>query len=256
MPPVTLNFAFGPVETFFLIATRLLAALATSPVISTSGVPTPTKIGLGVFSALVLAPVVGHDPASAAVELSWSTVASEILVGTIAGFAATVVYTAVQFGAGLLDIQAGFALASVYDPTFGDSSAQIERFYRVFAALLFLETGAHHLLLQGMRELFVVVPLGTFNLTSLRLESVPDLLTGMFRVSLQLVLPVVAALLLADMALAILARVAPQFNIFAVGVPLKAGVAMGAILVTLPVLLPRLHFLFNTVASVFVAIAK
>ncbi|HEY3063073.1 MAG TPA: flagellar biosynthetic protein FliR, partial [Chloroflexota bacterium] len=71
-----------------------------------------------------------------------------------------------------------------------------------------------------------------------------------------LVFPVLVALLLTDIALAVLGKVAPQFGIFSIGMQLKVGVALGALVITLPLLMPRLHQLFTGVSAVSVAILK
>jgi flagellar biosynthetic protein FliR len=250
---MTLSLPIGPVEAFVLVATRVLAVLATSPVMSIKSVPAPARIGLGLLVALILLPVVGKD---AAVEVTWTAIASEALVGALAGFAATLVYAAIQLGAGLLDVQAGFSLGSIYDATFGTQGAVLERFYNALAALLFLQTDAHHLLLTALAQLFVVVPLGGFTLAKVRPDLLAAIVTGSFGVALELVFPVMAALLLADVALAILARVAPQFGLFSIGAQVKLALALGALIVTIPLLLPRVHALFEAMAATSVAILR
>ncbi len=254
--PFAMSLTIVPVEAFVLIATRLLAALSTSPVISARLVPGPARIGLGLFLALVMLPAVTADPSAPVVHLSWTTIAGEAVAGALAGFSSTVVYTAVQFGAGLVDVQAGFGLGSIYDPSLGGAGAVLERFYGALAAILFLEVNAHHALLLALRELFAVVPLGQFSLDLLQANSLVQIATGMFRVALQLVLPVVGALMLTDVAFAVLARVAPQFNLWAVGAQAKIMVALGALLVTLPVMLPRIQLIFSSATSVAVGVFR
>lgn len=255
-PPLAVAFPLATVETFLLVATRLLAALATSPVLGARVVPGPARIWLGLFLALVLVPVVAANPVSAAAQLSWSSIAGEAVVGALAGFAATLVYTAVQFGAGLLDVQAGFSLASVYDPTFGAAGSTLERFYGAFAALIFFQLNAHYLLLAALQQLFQVVPLGGFSPALLHPDVLAAIGGAMLRIALQLVLPVAGALLLADIALAILARVAPQFNVFAIGLQVKVALALVGLLATLPLLVPRLTSIFEAMASAAVGVVR
>ena len=250
---MTLTLPIGPVEAFVLVATRVLAVLATSPVMGLKTVPAQARIGLGLLVALILVPVVGKD---AVIDVTWTAIASEALVGALAGFAATLVYAAIQLGAGLLDLQAGFSLGSVYDATFGSQGAVLERFYNALAALLFLQTDAHHLLLTALTQLFVVVPLGGFTLDKIRPDLLATIITGSFGVALELVFPVMAALLLTDIALAILARVAPQFGLFSIGAQVKLALALGALIVTIPLLLPRVHALFAAVAGTSVAVLR
>ena len=75
-------------------------------------------------------------------------------------------------------------------------------------------------------------------------------------VALELVFPVMVALLLADIALAVLARVAPQFGIFSIGLQIKVALALGALLITMPLLMPRLHSLFAGMIGVSVAVLR
>jgi flagellar biosynthesis protein FliR len=254
--PSTLTLPVGTVEAFVLIATRVLAVLATSPVFGLRNVPVQAKLGLGLFTALILVPVISRDGLPAGVDVSWTTLASEALVGALSGFAATLAYTAIAFGASLLDFQAGFSMGALYDQTFGTQGAMVERFYSAIAALLFFQTNAHHLVIQALAQLFVVVPLGTFSLGRINPELLAQIAASSFVVALELVFPVMVALLLADVALGVLARVAPQFGIFQIGLQLKVGLALGALALTMPLLLPRLHALFSGMIGVSVAVLR
>jgi flagellar biosynthetic protein FliR len=254
--PYTLTLPIGPVEAFILIATRVLAVLATSPVMGLRTVPLQARLGLGLFTALLLVPVVAHDGLPSGVQVTWTVLAGEAVVGALSGFAATVAYTAIAFGASLLDLQAGFSLASLYDATFGTQGAILERFYSAIGALLFFETDAHHLVIQALVELFNVVPLGTFGPAMIKPDLLAQIAASSFVVALELVFPALAALLLADIALGVLSRVAPQFGIFQIGLQLKVGLVLAALALTMPLLLPRMHALFGGMIGVSVAVLR
>jgi flagellar biosynthesis protein FliR len=254
--PFELAIPLGPVEAFVLIATRVLSMLATSPVVSMRSVPTPARLGLGLFTALILIPVVSRGGLPAAIDVSWTAIAGEMLVGALAGFVATVAYSAIAFGASLLDLQAGFSMASVYDANFGTQGALLERFYSTLAALLFFQTNAHHMVIQALVQLFVIVPLGSFGPASIQPDKLATIAAGMFVVAIELIFPVMVALLLTDVALGVLAKVAPQFGIFSIGLQLKVGLALVALIVMLPLLMPRLDALFGGIVALSVAVFK
>jgi flagellar biosynthetic protein FliR len=254
--PTVLAIPIGPVEAFILIATRVLAVLATSPVIGLRTVPAHARLGLGLFTALILVPVLAKDGLPAGVDVNWTTLAGEAVVGALSGFAATLAYTAIAFGASLLDFQAGFSMASLYDQTFGNQGAILERFYSALAALLFFQMDAHHLVIQALAQLFVVVPLGTFSLSRINPNLLAQVAASSFVVAVELVFPVMVALLLADIALGVLARVAPQFGIFSIGLQVKILLALAALVVTMPLLMPRLHALFAGMIGVSVAVLQ
>jgi flagellar biosynthesis protein FliR len=252
--PFSFAIPIGPVEAFVLIATRVLAVLATSPVMALKNVPLQARLGLGLFTALILVPVVGKDGLPAGVDISWSALAGELLVGSLSGFAATVAYTAIAFGASLLDLQAGFSMASLYDASFGTQGAILERFYSTIAALLFFQTDADHYVIQALAQLFVVVPMGTFTLTKINPDLLAQITTSSVIVAIELVFPVLVALLLADIALGVLAKVAPQFGIFQIGLQTKVIIALGALILTMPLLIPRLHALFSGMIGVSIGV--
>jgi flagellar biosynthetic protein FliR len=254
--PFTLAIPIGPVEAFVLIATRVLAVLATSPIMGLKNVPLQARLGLGLFTALVLVPVIASSGLPAGVDVNWTTLAGEAVVGALSGFAATVAYTAISFGASLLDIQAGFSMASLYDSAFGTQGAILERFYSAIGALLFFQTDAHHLVIQALVQMFVVVPLGTFSLSRINPDLLAQIAASSFMVALELVFPIMVALLMADIALAVLARVAPQFGIFQIGLQMKVLISLVALLITMPLLMPRLHQLFSGMIGVSVAVLR
>jgi flagellar biosynthesis protein FliR len=254
--PYSLTLPIGTVEAFVLIATRVLAVLATSPVLGLKNVPVQAKVGLGLFTALILVPVVGKDGPPPGGDVTWAAIAGEALVGALSGFAATLAYTAISFGASLLDLQAGFSMASLYDATFGASGAVLERFYSAMAALLFFQTDAHHLVIQALVQMFSVVPLGTFSLSKINPELLARIATSSFVLAVELIFPVLVALMLTEIALGVLQKVAPQFGIFQIGMQIKVGLALGAIALTMPLLLPRLHALFSGMVGISVAVLR
>ena len=253
---MTLTLPIGGVEAFVLIATRVLAVLATSPILSVRSIPAQAKIGLGLFTALILTPVVAKDALPAGVDVTWTALAGEALVGALSGFAATLAYTAIAFGASQLDFQAGFSFAALYDSTFGTQGAILERFYGAIGALLFFQTDAHHLIIQALVQMFQLVPLGTFSVTQVNPELLAQIAASSFVIAFELVFPVLVALLLADMALGVLARVAPQFGIFQIGLQIKVGISLAAVALTMPLMLPRLHALFSGMIGVSVAVLR
>ena len=157
-----------------------------------------------------------------------------------AGFAITLIFFAAQLAATLIGLNAGFGFAATVDPFFDGGTGVIERFFSAFTMLVFVQFNGHHLFLAGLRDLFTLMPVGRVTLQLTQIDRLTDLFAGVFVAGVKMALPVLAALLLADLAMGILARVAPQFNLLAVGMPAKLLVGMAAMLVALPIILPRL----------------
>lgn len=238
------SFTASYTSRFLLALVRVLAALSLNPFLGAGRIPGMARVGLAIFVTVVLFPPGGPGPA---VEVGPSAVIGEALVGLAAGFAVTLIFFAAQMAAGLIGVNAGFSSAAIIDPFFDGGSGVIERFFSAFAMLVFIQINGHHLFLVGLRDLFDLIEVGSAQVPTGGPERVTALLAGVFVAGVKMALPVLAALLLADLALAILSKVAPQFNLLAVGIPVKLIVGLGALLVALPIILPRLIAVFRLV---------
>src|SRR4051812_8012928 len=151
------SFTAAYVTFYVLAAIRVLGAIAFNPLLGSARVPMAGRVGLGLFAMLVLFPVGG--PFEAPASVGPLEVASELLVGLMAGFAVTLVFGAVQFATGLIGVNSGFSFAQTINPVF-EHGGVIETFFTAFALLVFIEINGHHLFLIGLRELFDAVPVG------------------------------------------------------------------------------------------------
>jgi flagellar biosynthetic protein FliR len=247
------NLSGTYVSRFVLAAVRILAAIGVNPLLGSTRVPMPTRVGLGLFITLVLFPPGG--PGEAPVNVGPGEIAGELLVGLLAGFTVSIIFAAVQFAASFIGITGGFMFATTLDAHTDLGQNTLERFFSAFALVVFLQINGHHLFLAGLYELFGVVPLGGATLSGGTIEELAALSAGLFAAAVKMALPVVAALLLADVGLAVLARVAPQLNLFAVGLPAKMLIALGALVVALPVIQPRLEALIRALPLNMVGLA-
>jgi flagellar biosynthetic protein FliR len=83
-------------------------------------------------------------------------------------------------------------------------------------------------------DTFAWLPAGQGGVSRLPLESVTLLVAQSFVLGLRAAAPVVVALLLATLAIAVVARALPQLNVLALGLGLNALVAIAAIGVSFP----------------------
>ena len=247
-------FAFQAayVSHLVLAAVRILGAITFNPLLGSARVPVRARVGLGLFATLVLYPVGTPDLEPLAV--GPLEIAAELLVGLLAGFAVTLIFGSIQFAAGLIGINSGFSFAGTINPMFDQGGGVMETFFTSLALLVFVQINGHHLFLIGLMQLFEVVPVGEITRLPGSLDTLLALSSGLFSAGLKLALPVLAALLLADLALGLLARVAPQFNLFALEMPVKMLLGLVTLVVVLPVLVPRMAAIFRTLPATMMAL--
>ncbi|BCR06620.1 flagellar biosynthetic protein FliR [Desulfuromonas versatilis] len=222
-------------ELFLVCLARVGALMGSLPIFGTGTVPSQIRIGLALFTALVVYPVaepylprVALEPASLAVLLG-----AEAILGLMVGFTARLVFTAVELGGTIIGYQMGFAAANVFDPQNQRQVSLISQFQNMMAILIFLALDVHHLFFEAIVRSYAVLTPGSINLAG---EAVPFLmkLAGhMFSLGVQFSAPILAVLLLSGLVLGVLARVFPQLNVFLLSFPLNIGISFLVIGLTL-----------------------
>ncbi len=235
---------------FLLIFCRISAFFVVVPVFSTRSIPTTFKIGLSFFVALVVFSSGGTGIAVPQDLTYILLIAREALIGLLLGFIAYLMFMAIQTAGSFIDIQIGFGIANVIDPMTGTSAPVIGNFKYLIATLLFLSMNGHHYLLDAIVYSYKWVPIDNDLLIKMIDGSLSEFLVRTFAQSFilafQMSAPLVTALFLTDIGLAFLARTAPQYNVFVIGVPLKIIVG----LVLLLLLMPSLAVLFQNLFDI------
>jgi len=258
-----MTVSFAQFQMFLLAFTRITAMLIQVPVLGGRLIPNPVKIGLGLLVTLIMAPVamphlfpLSPETPSMPMIVLGAAIARELAVGLVAGFAATLTFGVLQMASEFMSSGSGFAAGRAFNPTFGGSGSSYDELFVLMTSLLFLVVNGHHLVLLAVQRTFVALPLNS-DFSQLGFVSGGDALKDAERVlslTMQLIgagamlaLPVMGTALLADLTLGLLARVAPQVQVFFLGMPLKVGLSLLVLAAVLAVITPLLRDILNTI---------
>ena len=221
-------------ETAILVLVRVSAMLALVPVFSQAQIPRLVRFGVGLLLALVILRTV---PVIAPLNgLGGLTVAilAQMFVGLVFGFVAFLLFTGIQFAGEIIDTQIGFAVVNIINPLTSQNVTVIGEFQLALATLLYLAADGHHALIAGIAASFKLVPLPFAGAPELVAGDVVRFFTQSLFIVFQIAAPVAVALFLVNIMLALMARVAPQMNVFIVGFPIQISVGLIMLIVTLP----------------------
>jgi len=245
-----MDFIQEALPVFLLIFCRISAFFVTAPVFSSRNVPNQFKIGLSFFVALIIYLSYGLSQRVPFDTHYILLIMREVLVGLVIGYCAVLFMAVINTAASFIDMQIGFAMANVIDPLSGQSSPIMGGFKYAVAILLFLIMNGHHYMLDAMFKSYEWVPLSNDVFQRIYDGSVSTFLVSTFAntflLAFQLAAPVVVALFLTDVGLGFLARTAPQFNVFVIGIPLKIIVGLAILLLVIPGLAYLFQQLFGT----------
>lgn len=233
---------------FFLALTRIMAILIHVPVLGGQLIPTQVRIALGLLLAAILIPWQPIPASAKAIELIPFAVAivREIALGTLVGFAADLTFGALQIAAELMGLSSGFAAAKVFNPALGDSGSAYDQLFLMVTFLVFLVTNGHHGVLLAIQKTFIAIPLNS-SLPAVAEDHLLLMTSQLITAGIQLALPVMTAMLLTDLVLALLARVAPQVQVFFLGMPIKIGVSLFLLALLFKVIGAPLTSLFQSI---------
>ena len=140
---------------------RVLALFTAAPVLSMRSVPVRVKVALAFLVAVAAqASLPEMPPVPLDSRAAFGAVVQQVLVGLSLGFAARVVFAAIEFAGELVGLQMGLNFAGFFDPTTGSQGTATSRFFGSIAALLFVCINGHLLLTLAVVRSFQTFPVG------------------------------------------------------------------------------------------------
>jgi flagellar biosynthetic protein FliR len=217
---------------------RSVAWVTICPPFSNSSIPTMLKVGFAGAVAFFAAATLQHDtlPFSDAAVITQIVV--QAVVGVVLGFVVSLFVTTVVAAGSLIDLFSGLNLPQAIDPLSQQQTAIFGQFYNLVLTTLLFTTGAAIVIVEGFVKSFQAV--GT-SLPSTTTGSLAQTVTGdvvtFFAAAAEIAAPVIVVLFCTQILLALLAKAAPQINVFVFGMPLQILVALlgvGVAIVALP----------------------
>ena len=233
------TFDLDVIEYFLLILVRISCFIFTAPFFSMRGVPNQTKIGLAGMLSFMMISTLGVDSYQATYTsvIGYAVIVfKEAITGMLLGFSANICSAIVQFAGNVIDMDIGFSMVTEFDPSMNTQITITANMYYYFTLLLLLVGGLHRYLIRALCDSFTLIPVGLSEFRSdVLLEAMTRYMRNLFVLGFRIMLPVFAVMLIMNVILGIMAKVAPQMNMFSIGVQLKilAGFAIMYLLVFL-----------------------
>lgn len=245
-----MTFTIQNLELFLLILVRITGFIYTAPFFSLKNMPFRVKTGLSIFLAAILFYTVPLETAEYNGVIGYAIlIIMEALIGAIMGFFANIAYHIVSFAGQMMDMEIGFSMVNILDPVMNIQTTITSNLYGYLVLLMMMITNLHHHFLRAIVDSFQVIRIGTGTIHPNIYQLMLSFITDFFIIGFRIILPVFAAILIINTILAILAKVAPQMNMFVIGMQLK--ILVGLIVLTLIIeYIPSVSdFIFNNMLT-------
>lgn len=229
-------FAPGAGSVTVLLAARATGLLLVAPVFSARTVPAMTKAGLLALVVALIHPVAMAGVGGAAPAVTFASAMGELLIGFAMGLGAALLVGAAEVAGEMMTTQIGLSGAALFDPVSNQQSAVLATFANLFAVTVLLTFDAHLVLLDALATSTRLLPVGAPVAIAPALQEMVMQGMTLFALGARFAAPVIAMVLIANIALAALSRAAPSLNILTVAFPIQIVTGLLALAAALPLI--------------------
>ena len=242
---ITINFIFQVT----LIFSRVGGAFAFLPGISERYILGHIKLGITLFMALVLQPVMmsimPECPNTIGAVANY--IAIEMLVGTILGLTARIYFLGLDVVGSIIGMQSGLSAASFFDPNQRSQVSIFSTLLMTVATITILVTDTHHLFIQGIIESYHRFSLGEMLNIGDTSNLISQVVNGSFVLSFKIAAPFLVTNVSIQVGSGVLSRLMPNLPIFFIVTPAQ-------ILITFAILLIMIQFMMSRIVDVVASI--
>ncbi len=233
------SFSYQDLEYFLLLFTRVSCFIFIVPFFSTTNTPRQIRVGLSFFITLILYSTMTVHPV-----LEYSTVLGyailvlkEGITGLLIGFGASICNSIVLLAGKIADMEIGLSMVQMFDPLTKEQSGFTGTIYQYAVLLVMMVTDLHHYFLRAFVDAYQLVPVGGIHIQTEKLmTAMLQFMSDYIMISFRICIPVIAAMLILNCVLGVLAKVAPQVNMFSVGIQIKIIVGLTVLFLTIGML--------------------
>ena len=233
-----------------LIFVRISGMMAVAPFFSNSAIPMQLKMLFSMILSIIITtafwkhqPVIDFDV--------WNLlllVFKELLVGISIGFAANLVFWGASFAGGMIDFDMGFQAATLFNQE--DSAPSLTgEFFGLATLMLFFIVNGHHYIIQSIFASIKAVPLTKMEFTDSTIKELARMATSVLMIGIKIASPIIIALFLTNLSLSLLARIAPQTNIFVLSFQIKVVVGMLTLIASTPLMIWVIKFFLDSMEN-------
>lgn len=222
------------ISIFFWPFCRVLAFLMSDPILGHKNISNQVKVGLALLLAFLLGP--NLPPLPQVPLFSWAglgVTVEQVVIGMSLGMVMRVTLAVVEMAGEICGMQMGLAFATFFSPDTSTNSMVLSRFLSMITILMFLALNGHLMVLELLASTFKTLPIGNLHFDPNAWSLIARYGSTIYLTGLLLALPMVGTLLIINLAMGILNRVAPQLTVFSVGFPATLCVGLVLLMVVM-----------------------
>lgn len=242
-----MSFTIEHLEYILLVFVRIASIVFVAPFFNNTNVPRKVKAGVSFFLTLVVMNIVDYTAVSYDGVIGYSIlIVQEAITGVLIGLGAAMCLYILNFSGHMIDMEIGFAMAMQMDPLTKVQSTITSTFLSTMFMFVFIASDMHYYIINVFFDSYQLVPIGEATILGNGLSEIfTQFVVDYFIIGFRIILPIFCITLILNVVLGILAKVAPQMNMFVIGIQLKVFVGLFMIYVLMSFLPGISNFIFE-----------
>ena len=246
-----MEFTVENLEYYLLVLIRISAFIGTAPLFRNNSISMQMKAAISIVLTVIVIPLVPVVELNYVGILGYSVlILKEFAVGALLGFMCNACTYIMSFAGQLMDIDMGLAMASTFDPVNAMQVTVTATIYNTLFMLVFVSTNLHYYLIKAIVDTFKYFNVSQEVFPQDMMQIGIDFIINFFILSFRIMLPMFCAMFLINIILGVLARVAPQMNMFVVGMQIKLIVGFVVLYLLVQTLPTVSDFVFTEMKNV------
>lgn len=246
-----MKFTVESIEFMLLVLIRLSAFVMSAPFLGYTGTPVRVKLTISVVLMIIVMQMITPTKLEYMGIIGYSAlIIKEACVGLVMGFMANMCLYIINFAGQMIDVEMGLSMASLFDPLMSTQSTISGTMYLYFVMLIMMITNMHYFLIQAIVDSFRYFNIGkavfSEKISDVMINFMPNFIVIGFRI----ILPMFGCMLLINVVLGVLAKAAPQMNMFVVGMQIKVLVGIIILLLLVEMLPGVAMFIIDAIKDV------
>lgn len=252
------SFSIMHLEYYFAIFVRVMGAMAFAPIFGNQAVTRRVRVFIGIACSLAVFTANPYTPLGYSTFLEYTLLLlKEFVVGITMGLLSNITLTIINAAGQFIDREIGFSMVSDFDQTMNTEITITAEFYNMLVMLIMLCLNMHYFILSALSDSFQLIPLGKVTIDAGTLyDTMIQYIADYFIISVRIALPVMISTMLLNVVLGVLAKTAPQMNMFVIGIQLKIFVGFAVLLVTIGFLPNITEFIYKEMQTVVAGVLK
>lgn len=252
-----MTFILADIEIFLLILVRMSGFIYTAPIFSLNNVPIRVKAGFSIFLSIIVFYTIPLSTAEYIGTIGFTIlVVKEAIAGALMGLFSNIAYQILSFSGQIIDMEIGFSMINQINPITRVNTTITANLYGYLIILLMIVTDLHHYFIKAVVDSYKAIGIGNAVFPPNMYRLMVKFIIDYFIIAMRIVLPIFAAILVVNTILGILAKIAPQMNMFVIGMQLKILVGLIVLYLIIGLTPSVADYIFNEMKELLQAIIE